>query len=611
MNDLIQIVEDFNKKFIELIKHIILKPEVVIDSLSDETSTYIKPFRYFSYISSSILVIVILLNRFDIITFWSEEYFLPSYWAEYYKSLDEVSLTLFPITGFFFIIAIASFLSFLLFRNPKRPFKNHLYYTLYLSGTLVVYYFVVMGILVVIINWWPDISEIIVLCFGVVVPGIFILRSQWFLGGIKILRLIKSALIMVLTGFIFISFYFDLELDRIANDVLFYKKAQQQPINREIASLKRTQLYTDKDNLYLYPVNTHSDIDKFLFGIWNFDSEKIEVHVLEDALVKDNTLSTDDINNIALYHFNNESFVIIHIHLNEGSVSEFWRISQDNNKMIAEDSVLFSPLSSMLALGDSLLLTGKNYNQQATLYWIQNDSLRLCFNLEDPETNFDYILSTNDSTLITLVSKTDKDNLKEISIRSLNISDAKIEKQVQLFENRVAKVPAYREWNSLNYKVYNPWMSKSSDGNAIYVAYQLMTETTFELQIFKLDKELNILDKNYFTMEANLSYFYAYGLDGDGLFVFGREFILVPSNPFGKEASHPFITWFDLTDLSSEKTQYLEQLIPLYQNKKLFGGIEFQLYMYNAKMKILKDSIELLWMHEDGIEKIVVPKKKL
>ena len=608
MNDLIAIFENFNKKFIELLKHIILKPEAVVDSLSDESSTYIKPFRYFSYISSSILVIVVLLNRFDIIGFWSEEYFLPSYWEEYYQSLDEVTITLFPITGFLFIIAISSFLSYLLYSNPKRPFKYHLDYTLYLSGTILIYYLILTPILGLIINWWFEMPEIILLCFVFVFPGIFILWCQWFLGGIKVLRILKSIMIMVLTGFVFSSFYFDLELDRVANDAFYYKQAQQELVIKEVAPLNRAQLYNNEDNFYLFPVNTHSDNDKYNFGLWDFKSDKTIISALEDTLVKINELPGDNINDIALYHYNNQSFAIVHNHVNGGSMNEFWRISQENNQMIAEDSLLFSPLSSMIALGNNLLLTGINSNQQATLYWVRNDTILPFFNLEDADTNFDYVLPVNDSTQITVVSKTDKDNLKEISIRRLNINDGKVEKQIQLFENRVAKIPAYSEWGGLNQKVYNPWISETHDGKAIYVAYQLMTEKTFELQIFKLDKELNILAKNYFTLDANLSYYYAYGMDSDGLFAFGREFILVSSNLLGKEACYPFITRFDITDLSNEKTQYLEQLVPLNNNKKLGGGIEYQLYMYKAKMRILKDSIELLWMHEGAIEKFVVPK---
>jgi hypothetical protein len=130
MNDLIDLIDEFDKKFLKLLKHVVLKPEIVLQSLLKSESQYVKPFRFFSYISSLIILIVVFLNRFDIAGFWSESFFLPSYWEQYYQSANEVSITLFPITGFFFIIIIASSLSFLLFRKLKLHFKSYVSFTL-------------------------------------------------------------------------------------------------------------------------------------------------------------------------------------------------------------------------------------------------------------------------------------------------------------------------------------------------------------------------------------------------------------------------------------------------------------------------------------------------
>ncbi len=609
MDDFIDLIVEFDKKFLKLLKHIVLKPEIVLQSLSKSESQYVKPFRFYSYISSLVILIVVLLNRFDIAGFWSESFFLPSYWERYYQSANQVSLILFPFLGLYFIIIIASFLSFLMFRKLKLYFKYQVFFTLYQSGTLLLYYLVALTLILVLDNYldlvWVDslFMGFIYLLF-IIIPGLFVIRSQWSLGGIKWLRPVKSIIIIILTGFIFSSFYFDLELDRIINNEFFYRNAKEEPLSLEKVPIIRKVKYESQENDFLFPVNTHTDSAFYLYGIWNGEKSQIDIRLLSDSLPHINNLNEKthwNWHDISLYHFNNRFFAITHIHLDKGSINKLWSISKETVKLIDEDSLRISTLSSIISKNDSVLISGKNQQKHAALYYILSDTLELFMQFKKPESNIDFMILTNPNTLFTVNSTVENKKMSSIFVNKINLNQKEVEKSIQLFENRIANVPAYHEWNSANRKIYNPWIGISEDSSAIYVSYQLMTEKTFELQLFKLDSNLNLIDKNSYNPPGNLSYFHAHTIYQDTIYAFGRRLLLVPSSPFGKQFSYSFLTKFSANDLKPIETIYLEE-------SNAFFDVRYELFMSDAKLNVDKDSIYILWSNGDQIEELRIKK---
>jgi hypothetical protein len=480
----------------------------------------------------------------------------------------------------------------------------------YQCGTLLLYFLVVLTVIItleVIANlkepWVESLFIGLTYFLILVLPGLFVIRTHWPLGGIKWLRPVKSITIMVLTGFIFSSFYFDLELDRIINNELFYRKAKEEPISLEKVTASRNTFYESQESHYLYPVNTSTDHKNNLYGFWDYENNQVDISLLKDSLLFINNLEETSVHDISLYHFNSQSFAITHNHLDSMSTNRLWSFSEDTVNLIEEDSLRISTLSSMISIDEDVMLTGHNQQKHAAIYLIHSDSIELLMQLREPETNIDFMMQTSAHTLFTVNSTTDKKNLNSIFVNKINLNNKSVEKSIQLFENRVTNVPAYYEWNNANRKIYNPWIGMNADSSMIYVCYQLMTEKTFELQLFKLDLNLKILEKNYFRPQGNLSYFYAYTINQHSLYVFGRRFLLVPSSPFGKEKKFPFMTKFGVDDLKPLETIYLEK-----QDSHNDGSLEYQLFMYDAKLKVDTDSIYIFWSHPDRIEEIRLKK---
>ena len=140
MDDIIELFVDFEKKFFKLIKHLIIKPKLVYDSLLNKETTYTKPFKFYSVISSFTLFLILLSNRFNFFNLWNDKQVLPKYWVEYYSNINEISLTLFPILGFLFIAILLALFSFLLFRKPKKNILFHFNYALYVMSLMILYY---------------------------------------------------------------------------------------------------------------------------------------------------------------------------------------------------------------------------------------------------------------------------------------------------------------------------------------------------------------------------------------------------------------------------------------------------------------------------------------
>jgi hypothetical protein len=310
-----------------------------------------------------------------------------------------------------------------------------------------------------------------------------------------------------------------------------------------------------------------------------------------------------DWNDISLYHFNNRFFVITNIqnYKDEKSVNKLWSISKETVKLIDEDSLRISTLSSIISKNDSVLISGKNQQKHAALYYILSDTLELFMQFKKPESNIDFMILTNPNTLFTVNSTVENKKMSSIFVNKINLNQKEVEKSIQLFENRIANVPAYHEWNSANRKIYNPWIGISEDSSAIYVSYQLMTEKTFELQLFKLDSNLNLINKNSYNPPGNLSYFHAHTIYQDTIYAFGRRLLLVPSSPFGKQFSYSFLTKFSANDLKPIETIYLEE-------SNAFFDVRYELFMSDAKLNVDKDSIYILWSNGDQIEELRIKK---
>lgn len=607
MHDLIDIVEEFNEKFLKLLYTLIKMPWRIIESLRESSNVYIKPFRFFSYISSTTLLIIVFLNRFDLVTFWSVKYALPSYWEAYYQSMDEVAITLFPVLGFFFIIAIFSLLTSFLFRASKFSFQQHLSFIFYQAGTLLIYYLLAIGVIILFEDLIQSVQvfEFLLYIFLFLVPVIFIIWTQWNLGGLKLLRPVKSVSIILLTGLIFSSFYYDIELDRIANDFFLYKKDRQHPLVRETTPVSKTRLFEDTEEFYLLPVNTESESNEYLIGLWDFNDENVQVKVVSETLEDFAIIDEDVYDWITFYNFEEQSYAIVQADTNSVIYNQLWQLSTEKSKLIVGDSILFNYHSKMIKSGDKLLLSGTNKESQASLFQVLSDSLKLIVSLNESNTSFGYLVTLNDSILFSIAGNQSNGSLNRIYINRINLETLELEKEISLFENRLVSLPPLNHLE--NYPTYNPWLSISKDSTAIFIVFQLMTEKTFELQLYKLDLELNLIKQSFLHLPAHLSYFYSYVLDEQHLYVFGRSFTLIPASFSGTEASYPFIAKFSLVDLSLLETIDLEPLVPMYKNRKLYGGTEYQLYMYRTKMEVSEGMINLLMMNEQAIDRIRIP----
>jgi hypothetical protein len=595
MDDILETIVDFEKKFFRLIKHLVMRPQLVFESLSNKENKYTKPFKFYSIISSLALALIFISNRFDFLQFWDDDYLLPNYWIEYYENADEIGLTLLPILGFLYFIVLLAIMSFLLIRSPKRSFLFHLSYHMYVFSAIILYLIILLPPLVLFVRETGlaeyNLSEFIFYIILIGVPILFIARSLWAWTGRPVSKAIKILIVIGGSSLIYYTTYLDSALEYRVNNYFFYKKDWQPEIKSDLSPN------------YIELARYHNDVRQRIQNITHFDEYPLIAsipHFFVDS-VNIGILRKDSIALLAAFEQKNQllnlnlfnltdhgAYAITENRFDEtgeenNTTNSLWEIGNEGIKEVLNDSTILNRFSFLLSYQKYLLLTGSNKKTQGSIYQISEGQIQPIYSLEEESTSVDALFTFSNETkdLLFLSSKTTKESLESISLHKFRLSDS-LHQETKLFTNTFAKIPPQFNWGYYNSIIHNPQLLVGQDSSSIYVAFQIMTDKTFELQLFVLDLELNIRNQSRFTTAHNLTYFDECRLYEDKLYVLGRVFPIVTNNSVEGKA---FIAKFSVAALEEEGFQILE--ITEWTD-------HFNLYMPDYHLDVKEDNIQIL-----------------
>jgi len=597
MDDLIEFFEDFNKKFLVLIKHLIVRPKLVFESLLNKDKVYTRPFKFYSVVSSFTLFLVLLSNRFNLLSFWNDKYVLPKYWSDYFNNINEISLTLLPILGFLFFITLLSLFSLVLFRKPKKNILFHFSYAMYIVGIIILYLDLFMLPLSLVVNQVSINSNLLYIISFVffAIPMAYIGYAYWIWFGTKILKAIKILILMAGTTYLYATIYFDGHLEEIINNQMFYSKDARDEIKSDLVFSNK--IYAEKDWRFLYlEFNSFYDFKPLLATVStsvdsiNIDRIDNDTMTFVNHLVSPNTLSVNLFN-----YSSNPIYAITKSNETDSSsqINHLWRITEDSVNLIVSDTLLFDVYSKIVPQKENLILTGQNRKKQASIYSILEEGIEPLYSLDDSVTYIEDLipLSKEQDDFLFLSSKLNENSLESVTIHHIQLGDSVILNKTRLFQNTFAYIPHHFDYHLSDFtyikkNICTPKLIMSKDSSEIYVLFQIMTEKTFELQMFTLDRALNIISQSNYTTNYNLTYFDDYVLEEDNLYLVGRVYSIVAKgiSTFGENSGRSFIAKFNTRDWTLDKMKIIER-------KDWFDDLS--LYAPDIHLKIGQDSLQV------------------
>jgi len=137
MGELLDLILDFERKLLLLIKDLVVQPKKVADSIVNKDKIYLGAFKFYTLATSAWIIFFQLGNKY--FDFFREEFVLPERLINYLQSEQNFAFLVAPFAGlaeFFIPFAI---INWLLFRKRELSWINHITLNIYIAGFLLIY----------------------------------------------------------------------------------------------------------------------------------------------------------------------------------------------------------------------------------------------------------------------------------------------------------------------------------------------------------------------------------------------------------------------------------------------------------------------------------------
>ena len=607
MNDFIELFTEFDKKFLRLIGHLVSKPKKVLSAIINDSKEYTAPFKFYSYLASFTLFIILFLNYGGSLSFTDDNPAIPEYWIDYFNSLSDLLITLVPLIGFIELILILSLLTFLLFIKSKISFFNHIKYNTYLVPLVALYLVMATGLFSLVTDTLSQDTLFFLLGIIFLVPAIIITIAYTAFEGNIFLKLLKSVFILSLSIFVFLFVFYDLEIDRIIHDRLFYSQDFKSEIVTKVpAHTKENYYHIDSledqvmiafESAYDYerPIAIYSS-SKETYSFYRSTDKGLEgVESIEGVFV-----------NISMYNFYGYPLYVIaktydweNDRYQEAVVLS---LGNDDSKVLEQTQSTFNTFSDMALFNKELYISGYNEHSLPSIYKIANDSISPVLTLDYKNSHIDeFIPATKDSLKfwVLLHERNEAEELVSISMVLCDTSGNTEDLAVKLYDNRFSSFSAIYGELYPERKIFNPRLITNSDSTRFYVFYQIMTNESFELQIHCFDTKLKELYATHYTTDYNLTHFDSYTVENE-IYVQGKIYSLVNKGMFSDPFSYPFVAKFDINTGSFIGMKVIDNLREIFS---LNSDLHYPLFNLVAT----KDSLHI-FKQEDILTEIAIAK---
>lgn len=524
MDDLLDILLDFERRIVGLIRVSILSPRKILDDIKQGGSTFISPFRLYSLVTTLAIASLVLGHYLDHTRLWSsgEDLIMPPYWNEYLESLLDFSLLVAPVYAFLITIIVITILSAVLFVKQNARLFHHLKFHTYLIG-VILFYLALLNTVTMIPYLFVGPDEIgtifgtigyLIIALFLVPPFVFYLRGFLAYSGPRGWVTAKAILVMTVTTYSTITIVGRSDIE-LLHERIFYKKPQV-PESQYVSFDRDTKTYV-KEEYTVESTNIRMEDDRYIFFTDNWWSDTSEWLVHYQVMdINDSIL----IRNLVPYPYAQY----------QGYVDDSTVFLSYDDEMGTSEIANFSDTIAIQASTRHAVF--RKYERALWFTAVSEDSTHFLFydgELKDSinagPIAVDDFLVINDTLHILSHEATDN-RLQKIYVQSMDLDGNPIKQRI-LFDYDQSTIPEKTPLYLYDYFIHRPQLHKWNDG--VVVGYQLMTHYAFEYNIRYFSSSLDLQWEVEIEFPDQLTVFEEFTINKSDLYLLSKDYRLLSS----------------------------------------------------------------------------------
>lgn len=613
MDEIIDLIVDFEKKTVNLAKHLWTNPKAIVESVILKEKKYLSSFKFYSLIFSVWIILIQFTNKW--IEAFIENPILPKTYVEFQNSYQTF---LFFVAPFTFIVAwILPFasLNYLLNRKPRFSFLTHVKLATYQGGMVLLIILPQIAIIAI----WTTYFEISFENFGVylmeffliVIPACFVIQFSWKNYTPKVWASLKTIMISILiTAFAFRVIFESNILSFVYKNIVYsnyirYDLGDYHPAYIKLQSAlsdsiseKTNSLFSTTANIRIvYQIN--SDVDSVRYFLEHSTAIASKLIDLSTEYMYGPNASPrwfgEQLNDSLIFVANTCSC--------QNSENLNWFVNPKSGSVSSTKELPTKPSSRFsLIKKDVLLFSSTSDGTPVVVQTVSSvESNKLLLSLEDKK-HFEidnWLIEQNADSLgiqMTLF-KNQSGRLEEIDYLTGEVVNGKFKtrNELTLFKNAV----------SPNYNFYGKPLHNSNllklDSISSLITYQVMTDSTFKIIVHKVDV-LQGKEKwqQTFSIPADFAVYKHAFVDGGSLILLGQAATFFSKNQINNSI-HNYILTIDLS------TGQLTNLTFFKPTSNSLYGLE-DLYLQGPAYQ---DDDFIYWDMYNGHDRVIIDKKVL
>ena len=617
MGDILDLILDFERKLLHLIRDIVIRPQVVAESIVAKDKAYLGSFKFYSIVTSLWIITFQLANPY--LDFFPTEFTVPQRLASYFQAQQDFVFLVAPFAGLIEFFIPFGIVNYFLFYNKKFSWFNHITLNIYLGAMLMLYQLPVF-LFLYILN--TDGTFVFILLF--LVPAFYYgyVHVKIF-GRKKLLSFLKPCLALVVIIYASVSIFIEQPFHETIHRKLFYTKFNLFDIKETISPQAFNYIHEDSIVFESEEANqfvaetVYGDVsNKHSFIICNYNRSPLRNYSYrfleyDSARLSYTSLSKDrpepSFFSIAQDEKSGEKIIL------EGAL---WKVFSDTTSLIVVDSlgkvrdrIIFtdyvSILSKVVKVNDSTLITGVSYGRRQPVIGFLSSSKHSIEGVYEWEgkKNFiiDDICTLKDGTLNLIMSHSEKGRLIEMVWISGRYAGGKFVKrsELNLYKNE------FNPTKNFEAKYLHKGSIALLNDSTSIASFQVMTDSSFAVNLTRIDMRSNIaLWSSIVIIPADFSFNDHVVVDEANIYLLGRVASVFTSDLSSVFPIHPYIQTVDLGTGRADKLFYFPD--KGFHPEEL-ASIE---PIYGLYSSLYQDSKNIYW-NINGAHNYVIYKSKI
>lgn len=542
MGELLDLILEFEKKLLSLIKDLALHPKKIADSIVSKDKIYLGAFKFYTLATSAWIIFFQLGNSY--FDFFSTEFQLPERLVKYLQSEQDFAFLIAPFAGLVEFFIPFALINWFLFRKRELSWLNHITLNIYIAGFLLIYalpWFLILFVLSTL-TWFDGDMINIIAYVSVIIAPVFYYCWVYLkvFGRKKFLSFAKPLCTIITISYLSISFFLNQPFHELIHRKIFYSKYNQ--FNLVPTKNSSSYTYTRLDSLvYETPDNNHFAAD--LVNSSTYNANAFVVANYDRKLMNYSY-------NLIIITANSKKIIPLHSH--SFSESQFFSVSQidsmnqfivlhNNLSTIYSDTLRlisvnqFEPprlnmftdhlnvLSSIIKIDSSFIFSGILQDSKEPVLGKLNatNEVQGVYTFQGKKNfHIDLTYPGNQSTFQWLMSHDDVGRLKEIIwMQGYFTTDGlKQMGKISLYKNEFSPTK-----NFFNGFLHNSKLTNLNDSTSI-ATFQIMTDSSFAISISNINTKQKKEDWNsIISVPSDLAFNDELLADSSHIYLLGRS----------------------------------------------------------------------------------------